>query len=206
MTSAQFKTLRPADLRHVERAKLLNGIVVPRPIAVVSSISPSGQTNVAPFSYFNVVGEEPIALSFSITAPKADGSEKDTLRNVRPVSDGGTGGFVVNAAASSYAEKIAACGASLPYGTSEFEHARLTPVPSKMVDAPRIGEAPSWFECRTVQIVEVGRSRLVIGEVLLIGIRADLIDERLRVDIDAMALVARLAGAGYCRIGKRFDL
>ena len=201
-----MRTLKPADLTHAERAKLLNGIVVPRPIAVVSSASPEGGMNIAPFSYFNAVGDEPVALSFSITAPKADGSEKDTLRNIRPARDGGTGVFVVNAAASSYASQVAACGASLAYGESEFAHAGLTPVPATLIDAPRIAEAPAWFECRTLQIVEVGRSRLVIGEVLLIGIREDLVDERLRVDIDRMALVARLAGAGYCRIGERFDL
>lgn len=206
MTLRSPRIIEPASLSHAERAKLLNGIVVPRPIAVVSTVAPTGAANVAPFSYFNVVGDDPMALSFSITAPKANGSDKDTLRNVRPRKEGGTGEFVVNAAAAAYAPKVAACGAALDYGASEFEHAGLTPAQSIKVAAPRVLEAPAWFECSTLQIVRIGRSHLVIGEIVAIGILPELLDERLRVDIDALNLIARLAGTGYCRIGERFDL
>ncbi len=206
MTGRPTRILEPDTLSHAERTKLLNGIVVPRPIAFVSTLSPGGAANLAPFSYFNVVGDDPMALSFSITAPKADGSEKDTLRNVRPRVEGGMGEFVVNAAAAEYAAKVAACGVALDYGHSEFEHSGLTPAPCSKVAIPRVLEAPAWFECRTLQIVPIGRSNVVIGEILAVGIRPELLDERLRVDIEALDLIARLAGAGYCRIGERFDL
>ncbi|MEL6334270.1 MAG: flavin reductase family protein, partial [Cyanobacteria bacterium J06626_26] len=98
--------ITPESLDPSLRYKLLIGTVVPRPIAFVSSISPTGKTNLAPFSYFNAVGHKPLALAFSV-APKPDGSEKDTLRNVRPVSEGGMGEYVINLAVEPYICQVA---------------------------------------------------------------------------------------------------
>lgn len=196
----------PRKLTDALRSKLNLGLVVPRPIAVVSSISREGHFNIAPFSYFNVISDTPMALGFSLTGPKPDKSEKDTLRNVRKPAAGGVGEFVINVATEHYAPAVAAAGASLPYGTSEFEYAGLTPVPSKHVKAPHIAEAYAYFECRTRRIVRVGHSHLVIGDVLHLWVRDDLVDERYRINHDLLRAIGRLAGAEYCRTGDRFSM
>ncbi|WP_199312223.1 flavin reductase family protein [Phormidium tenue] len=146
------------------RYKLLIGSVVPRPIAFVSSLSPEGVANLAPFSYFNAAGHKPLALMFSISL-KPDGSEKDTLRNVRPANEGGTGEYVINLAVESYAHQVAECAEPLPYGESEFDYVNLSPAPSRVIQPPRVAESPVAFECRTLQIVPVGEFHIVIGGV-----------------------------------------
>lgn len=194
-----------ADALSVDlRYKLLTGTVVPRPIAVVSSCSPEGAVNLAPFSYFNIVGHFPMALSFSVAGPKPDRADKDTLRNVRPVAAGGTGEFVIHIASAHWATQMARTAVPVPYGASEFDLAGLTPVPSRTVAPPRVAEALVAFECRTVQVVEVGRSSLVIGEVLHLYIQDDLLNERMRIDADRLAAIGRMAGSAYCRTTDRF--
>ena len=107
----------PRDLEISERYKLLIGCVVPRPIALVSTVSPSGELNLAPFSFFNGVGSNPMTLVFC-PGNKLDGGEKDTLANCKPVAEGGTGEFVVNVAVESYAAAMAAAAEPLPPGES----------------------------------------------------------------------------------------
>lgn len=196
----------PGKLTDEIRSKLLTGLVVPRPIAVVSTISPEGRLNVAPFSYFNVVSDSPMALGFSMTGPKPDRSDKDTLRNVRRPSQRGVGEFVVNVASEHYAAAVAAAGASLPYGTSEFEYGGITPAPSARVKPPRVAEAYASFECRTRRIVRIGHSHLVIGSVVHLWVRDELVDERLRIDADKLRAIGRLAGFEYCRTAERFQM
>jgi flavin reductase (DIM6/NTAB) family NADH-FMN oxidoreductase RutF len=196
----------PRKLTDELRSKLLLGLVVPRPIAVVSTVSRDGHFNVAPFSYFNVASDTPMALSFSMTGPKPDKSEKDTLRNVRRPAQGGMGEFVVNVASEHYARAVAAAGASLPYGASEFEYARLTPGPSRHVKAPHVAEAFAHFECRTRRIIRIGNSHLVIGTVVHMWFRDDLVDDRFRVDSDKLKAIGRLAGFDYCRTADRFQM
>lgn len=197
--------LDPAALEPAHRYKLLIGSVVPRPIAVVSSQSPEGHTNLAPFSYFNAVGHKPLALMFSISK-KPDGSEKDTLRNVRSKDQGGLGEYVINLAVEPYIQQVAEAAEPLPYGQSEFDYVDLTPAPSKTVTPPRVAESPVAFECRTLQIVPVGEFSMVIGEVIHLFIRDDLVDDRYRVDTDRLQAIGRLAGYDYCRTGDRFTI
>lgn len=185
--------------------KLLIGTVVPRPIAVISSLSPKGGANLAPFSYFNAVGHKPLALAFSI-APKADGSVKDTLRNVRPPSQGGTGEFVINLAVEPYIRQVAEASEPLPYGESEFDYVDLNPAPSQVVQAPRVAESPAAFECRTLQIVPVGEFHLVIGQVVHLYVRDDLVDANYRVDTRKLRAVGRMAGHDYCTTHDQFTI
>src|ERR1051325_3658365 len=96
----------PAKIALENRYKLLIGCIVPRPIAFVSTISPDGRLNLAPFSFFNGVGSDPMTLLFC-PANKPDGSEKDSLRNAKPIAEGGLGEFVVNLASEPYATKVA---------------------------------------------------------------------------------------------------
>ena len=186
--------------------KLVIGCVVPRPIAVVSTVSPDGQTNVAPFSYFTVASHDPLSLAFCVGGPKPDGSDKDTLRNARPVEEGGLGEFVVNIADESYALGMARTGESLAHGESEFDHAGLTPEPSQVVKPPRVGEASVAFECRTTHVIPIGVARLVIGEVLHIHVRDHLLDDRMRIDPDKLLAIGRMAGNDYVRTRDRFEV
>lgn len=195
----------PNTLEPALRYKLLIGSVVPRPIALVASRSPQGTTNLAPFSYFNAVGHLPLALMFSISK-KPDKTEKDTLRNVRPVPEGGTGEFVINLAVEPYIQQVAEAAEPLPYGESEFDYLELTPTASQVVAAPRVAESPVAFECRTLQILPVGEFHVVIGQVVHLYVRDDLVDERYRIDTHKLAAVGRMAGYDYCRTQDQFTI
>lgn len=197
--------INPAELDSSSRYKLLIGTVVPRPIAFISTVSPQGIANLAPFSFFNAVGHAPLALMLSISQ-KPDGSEKDTLRNLRPASERGMGEFVVNLAVESYVQQVAEASEPLPYNDSEFNYLNLTATPSQKIAPPRVTESPAAFECRTVQIVPVGTFNVVIGEVVHAFIRDELIDDAYRVDTDQLAAVGRMAGYDYCKTGDRFTI
>ena len=202
--------ISPENLSFGERYKLMIGAIVPRPIAFVSTRSPEGRTNLAPYSFFNGVGSNPMTVMFC-PANQPDGSDKDTMRNVRPPEAGGTGEFVVNIASESYMHEVAAAGEALAYGESEFELTGLTPVPSERVSPPRVGESPVAFECRTLQIVETNPKapaggNIVIGQVVHLFVRDDLINERLHINADALAAIGRMGGPDYCRTRDRFTL
>lgn len=202
--------LNPDDLRIRERYKLLIGAVVPRPIAFVSTVSPDGRPNLAPFSFFNGVGSDPMTLLFC-PGNKADGSEKDTLRNAKPSDEGGTGEFVVNVAAESYAREVAAAAEELDYGESEFELTGLSAAPSRVVKPPRLAESPVAFECVTEQVIRTRPGapmggNVVLGRVVHVYLRDDLVDERLHVDPDALRAIGRMGGLGYCTTRDRFEL
>ena len=198
--------LDPREMDPKSCYKLVIGCVVPRPIAVVSTVSPDGILNIAPFSYFTVASHTPLSLAFVVGGPKGDGTIKDTLRNARFVADGGLGEFVVNIADESYAEAMAATGETLPFETSEFDHAGLTPTPSRTVRPPRIAESSVAFECRTSQVVAIGEARMIIGEVLHIHVRDELADDRMHIDPDKLAAIGRMAGNDYVRTRDRFEV
>lgn len=202
--------LDPASLDVASRYKLLIGCVTPRPIAMVSTVSPAGEENLAPFSFFNAVGSNPMLLLFC-PANKPDGTEKDSLRNAKPVDEGGTGEFVVNAATDALARQVAGAGEPLPHGESEFELVGLRTAPSRMVRAPRLAESPVSFECETVQVIrtnpgEPGGGNIVIGRVVWVALRDGLVNERMHVDQAALDTIGRMGGLTYCRTRDRFDL
>ncbi|HJL16432.1 MAG TPA: flavin reductase family protein [Sandaracinaceae bacterium LLY-WYZ-13_1] len=198
----------PRTLSAVERYKILAGCVTPRPIAFVSSVSPAGEPNLAPFSFFNGVGADPMVVVFS-PLTMSDG-DKDTLRNVAPPEEGGTGEMVVHASVERIFREMAACAEDLPHGRSEMEMVGLTAAPTAVVKPPRVAEAPVAFECRTLQIVRTNPGRpmagnLVIAEVVHVWLDDGLADERWRVDQDRLRTVGRLGGPSYCRTRPRFD-
>ena len=198
----------PRSLSASDRYKILAGCVTPRPIAFVSSLSPAGQVNLAPFSFFNGVGADPMVLVFSPLTMR-DG-DKDTLRNVAPPAEGGTGEMVVHVAVESYFREMAACAEDLPYGESELDMVGLTAAPSKVVKPPRLLEAPVAFECRTLQIVRTNPGKpmagnLVIAEVVHVWLADGLANDRWHVDQDALHTVGRLGGPSYCLTRDRFD-
>lgn len=202
--------LDPDQLAPQDRYKLLIGCIVPRPIAFVSTLSATGQTNLAPFSFFAGVGSDPMTLLFC-PANKPDGTEKDSLRNAKPVSEGGVGEFVVNVVSEAFERQMAAAAEPLPYGESEFQLVELTPAPSVLVKPPRLAESPISFECRTLQVIRTNPGHpaggnVVLGQVVHVFVRDDIINERWHIDPAKLAAIGRMGGTTYCRTTDRFEM
>lgn len=198
------------ELAPRDRYKLLIGCIVPRPIALVSTVDADGRVNLAPFSFFNGVGSDPMTLVFC-PANRADGGEKDTLRNCKPRSEGGTGEFVVCASVEGYAREIAAAAEPLPFGESEYALTGLATAPSARVRAPRVARAPWSFECETVQVVRTNPGvaaggNVVIGRVVHVHVDDALVDARFHVDADALRAVGRMGGIGYATTRDRYEM
>jgi flavin reductase (DIM6/NTAB) family NADH-FMN oxidoreductase RutF len=200
----------PSALTANHRYKLLVGAILPRPIAVVSTIDAQGRTNIAPFSFFNGISVSPMAIAFS-PITRGDGTDKDTLRNALPVSEGGLGEFVVNLASAAWARQMSATAEGLPADQSEFDLTGLTPAPCRVIRPPRIAEATVSYECRTLQVVRLApgtplSGNLVIGEVVHVWVRDGLINESMHIDLDGLDAIGKVSGSGYCRTTDRFDL
>jgi flavin reductase (DIM6/NTAB) family NADH-FMN oxidoreductase RutF len=179
--------------------KLMTGSVIPRPIALVSTLGPMGP-NAAPFSFFNAIAVDPPTIMFS--ASPREGVEKDTLQNIRALPE-----FVVHIVDATLAEKMNICATAFARGTDEMAEARFATAPSLKVRPLRILDCPVQLECCLVQMLPIGRMpyHLVIGEVVLFHYREGLVDERFHVDVDQLNALGRLAGnGGYTRITDRF--
>ncbi len=149
---------------------ILAGLVTPRPIALTTTVDLEGRVNAAPFSFFNVLGDSPPIVGIC-PGDREPGIPKDTARNIRLTQE-----FVVNLVDEAIAEQMNRCAASLPAGENELLHAGLTAIPSSVVKPPRIAEAPASLECRCHSIIEIGDNRLIIGEVLRVHVRDDILD------------------------------
>lgn len=193
-----------ADLPPDRIYKLLVSTVMPRPIALVSTLSADGTVNAAPFSFFNVFSNAPPLLVLGIEGNKRDDGQpyKDTGENIRR-----SGEFVVNLVSHAMVEPMVVCAIAFPEGESEVTEAGLTTLPSKQIAVPRIAEAPVSFECRTYSIMDLPFDRsIVMGEILHLHIRDEAIDDKLHVDADALDLVGRMHGAAwYTRTRDRFE-
>ena len=192
-----------AELAPLERYKLLSSTITPRPIAWVSTVGPDGVRNIAPFSFFNVFGEDPPVVGFSVNDRRL-GDRKDTGNNVRA-----TGEFVVNLVTEPLAAAMNVTAAEFRPEVDEFAEAGLTAAPSLRVTPPRILESPVSFECRLMQIVEFGPARsLVLGEVLLMHVADAVVADAARfyIDSDRLAALGRAEGNRYVRTGDRFEI
>lgn len=185
-----------------ERYRLMIGCIVPRPIALVTSMDAEGRLNAAPYSFFNAMSQDPPLVVIGIEN-RPEGGPKDTAHNVRE-----TGTFVVNLVSHEMGEKMNVCAIDFPAGVDEVRAAGFTPAASVKVPVPRIAEAPAALECRKFMNLEIGVSRsILIGEVLHMYIRDDVVDaERLRIDPGKLDLIGRLGGMGYARITDRYDI
>jgi flavin reductase (DIM6/NTAB) family NADH-FMN oxidoreductase RutF len=191
-----------ATLPGPQRYKLLTGLVVPRPIALVTTLGPGGIVNAAPFSFFNVFSEDPPLVVLGLQS-KPDGTPKDTPTNLRE-----TGSFVVNLVDEALGERMNVCAVDFPRDVSEIEAAGLTLLPGVTGPVPRIAEAPAALECRHYLTLEVSRARrLSIGQIVYLHARAGILDPAtLRVNIGAYRPLARLYGNLYARLGEVFAL
>lgn len=186
-----------------ERAyPILASLVVPRPIALVTTVSLEGKVNAAPFSFFNVLGATPPIVAVA-PGDRDDGTPKDTARNIRLTHE-----FVVNLVDEDLGEAMNRCAASLPYGVEELQHAGLRASASSVVKPPRIAEAPVSLECIEWGTLQIGNNRVVIGLVKRVHLRDELFDPvKKRVNSERLTLIGRMASPHwYCRTRDRFEL
>ncbi|HZL78613.1 MAG TPA: flavin reductase family protein [Candidatus Limnocylindrales bacterium] len=189
--------------QYADRAyALLSSLVTPRPIAWVTTLGPDGVVNAAPFSFFNVLGANPPILGFC-PGDRADGTPKDTARNIRLTHE-----FVVNLVDEKVAEAMNRTAASLPYGVSELEGTGLTTAPSSVVKPPRIAESPASLECTEWGTLQIGGNRLIIGLVKRIQVRDELFDPTTaRIRSERFQVIGRMASPHwYCRTSDRFEM
>lgn len=186
-----------------ERYLLMIGVIQPRPIAWVSTISPDGKPNLAPFSFFTGIAANPMSLCFSPVNDR-NGKKKDTLVNIEA-----TGQFVVNVVSESLAAVMNETSAAYPYGVSEFEKAGVKSAPSEKVKPPRVAQAPVSMECELVQVVRLGEGalagNLVVGRVVYFHC-----DDRIynggKIRHEDLNAVGRMEGAWYSRTVDAFEI
>jgi len=178
--------------------------ILPRPIAWVSTISAAGQTNLAPFSFFQGVCANPPTLMF-VPVNNRQGGKKDTVRNIEAVPE-----FVVNLVSRALAEEMNATSALLPYGESEFEKFGVASAQSDHVRPLRVAAAPVAFECRLDRIVRLGEGPLaanvIFGRILAAHIRDDVLGADGKPDSRKLDLVGRLGGEDYTTTRDVFSL
>jgi flavin reductase (DIM6/NTAB) family NADH-FMN oxidoreductase RutF len=195
----------PNDLALQDSAHLLGDIVVPRPIAWVSTVDEHGVFNLAPFSCYGLVSAFPMVVGFSVGSYR-DGQKKDTLRNIEL-----TKYFVINVVTETLAAAMNVTAAPYPREVSEFVKAGITSIKADIVNAPMVAESPVKMECRVIQIIEFGRApitnSLILGSVLRVHV-ADELWNKLTRRVEGLKPIARLGGEGdiYCRTEDTFQM
>jgi flavin reductase (DIM6/NTAB) family NADH-FMN oxidoreductase RutF len=185
-----------------DKYKLIIGTVVPRPIALVTTVDLEGRVNAAPFSFFNCLSADPPILALGVEN-HPDMRFKDTGLNIRL-----TEVFTVNIVSHAIAEAMHVCAVPFPPDRDELRAAGLTAMPGKAVASPWIKEAPAAFECRRHLTLELGKSRqIILGEILFAHYHSDVVDaERLRIDPARLDAIARLGGSTCSTIRDRFEM
>lgn len=186
----------PAELGAEKAYRLLTGIVVPRPIAWVTSLSQAGTVNLAPFSAFTFVSPKPPMLAISVG--RKSGVYKDTARNILDREE-----YVIHIADSPLMSAVHESSAEHPPEVSEVEVLGLETTPSDHIAVPRLTAAPIAMECRFRQCLEFGdtRSRLIVGEVVAFHIKDDLLING-KIETESLDPIARIAGPRYARLGE----
>jgi len=196
MTEVDFE-----EISSYQRYKLMASLIVPRPIALVTTLGANGVANAAPFSMFNMVGEDPPILMISINR-LSDGQLKDTAANILH-----SGEFVVHMSDESMAQKMHDCGQSFPSDVSELAQVGLTPIASHSVAPPRIKESPVAFECVLHEKLETESRYIFIGRIKWMAARDGLIDTQAwRVNLRQYQPIARFGASFYTRTNDRFSL
>ena len=206
-----MNSIDPSDCDQRQIYKLMTGIIVPRPVALVSTVGRNGLRNLAPFSFFAGVGSNPPTVLFcpvvrQASAPAESPSRemrKDTLRNIEE-----TGEFVVNVVSESIADAANATAAEVPPEVDEFVLSGLTAIASEAVRPPRVAESPAQMECKLIQVIYTGREPgagvIVLGKVVRFHIEESLFEE-FRVDPAGLDAVGRMAGNTWVRTRDRIE-
>jgi flavin reductase (DIM6/NTAB) family NADH-FMN oxidoreductase RutF len=201
-------SIDPAQHQQRQIYKLMTGIIVPRPIALVSTIDEAGNANLAPFSFFAGVGSAPPTVLFcpALRASKKDqsGERKDTLHNVEATRE-----FVINIVNEAISDQANATAAEVSREVDEFQLSALTPVASEVVRPPRVAESPAQMECKLLQVIYTGDQPasgvVVLGEIVRFHIRHDLFDD-FRIDAAGLDAVGRMAGNTWVRTRDLIEL
>lgn len=189
----------PALHTHADNYKILTNVVVPRPIAWITSLSQTGVINLAPFSFFNAVGSDPLYVIVSVGL-RDDGTPKDTARNIES-----SGEFVVNLVTEELLHAMNISAADFPPDQGELTPAALHSAPSTKITAPRLAESQVSLECRLFKSVALGTNTLFIGEVVMFHVADHLMGPRLHVN--NFSPLGRLGSpSAYCRTTDRFEL
>ncbi|OAE96298.1 flavin oxidoreductase [Bradyrhizobium centrolobii] len=188
-----------SELTPRERYKVLTSFVLPRPIAWVTSLGPTGVVNAAPFSFFNAFCEDPPLCMFAVNR-RPDGREKDTLTNIQA-----TGEFVVNIADEALARAMHESSGDFPPEIGEPGHLGLRLAPSKTIAVPRLADTPWAMECKIWKTIDVnGDRQLIMGEGIHFYIRDELWDPKaMRVHMDRFHPIGRMFADRYCRTDDR---
>jgi flavin reductase (DIM6/NTAB) family NADH-FMN oxidoreductase RutF len=194
----------PGSLSERQRHLFMGNLVVPRPIALVSTISPEGIPNLAPYSLFNIVCYHPVPIVFYTPGRKVNGVKKDSLTNVELTEE-----FVINLVTEEIADKMIITGGNYPPEVNEFTVSQLTPVPADLVKAPLVKESPFNLECHLYQIVSFGSPEIaadmIMGEVLRVHVRDDLWDDGI-INADGAHIIGRMGWNLYNRTRDLFKL
>ena len=195
----------PANQSFSENHKLMIGSILPRPIALVSTISKGNINNVAPFSYFNGVCSNPPTIMFAPARRGYDGKTKDTLNNIRETNE-----FAINIVSEEIVEPMVACSTDYSDEVDEFKISDFTPIQCDKILAPRVEESKVVFECKLNTIIEIGPSKpgggfVVIGEIVLFHINDDVLKDG-KIDLSSLNPVGRLSGNNYSRVFDSFEV
>jgi len=194
----------PNELDHTAVYKLLTGSIIPRPIGWISSISEHGINNLAPFSYFNAVGDDPPHVMFS--TGRGNNTNKDTLNNILATKQ-----FVVNMVTEELTEQMNSTAQAVHSDIDEFELAGVTPIASLKIKPKRVKESPITFECELVHHYFLedhkhGGACVIIGRIVMMHVADDVLLDNYKINLENYKPVSRLAGSGYAKIGEIFSV
>lgn len=190
-------TLDPKDLEPRIFYSYLTGTVAPRPIAFVSSIDNAGNVNLSPFSFFNIMGINPPLLVFAPNNRGRDNSKKDTTLNITEVHE-----VVINMVDYAMVQQMSLASVEYPRGINEFVKSGFTPEPSVLVKPPRVKESPAQFECKVLEVREIGTMNLYICQIIMAHFSQSIIGETGRIDQRKTDWVARLGADWYARVNE----
>lgn len=200
-------TINPSEIPVPKLHHYLLGSVGPRPIAFASTVDEDGNDNLAPFSFFNVFSANPPIMVFSPARSGRTNETKDTYNNVKKVPE-----VVINIVNYDIVHQMSLASSPFAPGVSEFEKAGFTPIASETIQPKRVAESPVQFECKVIEVKELGHEggagNLVICEVLRIHLKEEILDENGMVDQHKIDLVSRMGGNWYCRAdeGSMFEI
>jgi flavin reductase (DIM6/NTAB) family NADH-FMN oxidoreductase RutF len=194
----------PGDHSAPDIYKLMIGMVVPRPIAFVSSLDEQGVRNLAPFSYFMACTADPPVVCFVSGYRRTEHPAKDTLRNIAATKE-----FVVNIVSEEFADRMNLTAAEVAPEVDEFELSGLTPIASELIRPPRVGESHAHMECRLRQLLSIGEApgggTLIFGDVLRFHVDEKII-HGYKIDPDKLHAIGRMGGPTYVRTRDCFDM
>ncbi|MEY8780380.1 MULTISPECIES: flavin reductase family protein [Flavobacteriaceae] len=192
-----IKTIDPTTIPQPELYSILSTAVAPRPICFASTVDAEGNVNLSPYSFFNVFSSNPPVMVFSPTRSGRDNSLKHTHQNVMEVPE-----VVINVVNHKMVEQMSLSSTAYAKGVNEFRKAGFTEIPSVKVKPPRVAEAPVSFECRVLEVVELGQipgaGNLVIAQVDMIHINDEYLTNNV-LDTEKLDVVGRMGGNWYIR-------